>query len=111
MSDQLCLLRQAPGSPNRLVEALRSVRGWITARQLLTRLGLPDDEHHRRLLRAWAHQSDEVLSGQRGYCHLAHANADDVHHAAAWLESQAMEMLDRARRLRCRAHKAIHTGL
>lgn len=90
--------------------AVRHAGGWILARDLLRRTGLEDTEHARRHLRALAAQSDAILSGQRGYCHLANATPEDIHHAAAWLESQAREMMQRAIRLRRRAHAAIHTG-
>lgn len=90
--------------------AVRQAGGWILARDLLRRAGLEDTEHARRHLRALAAQSDAILSGQRGYCHLANATPEDIHHAAAWLESQAREMMQRAVRLRRRAHSAIHTG-
>jgi hypothetical protein len=90
--------------------AVRAAGGWVLARDLLRRAGLDDTEPARRHLRALAAAADTIISGQRGYCHLDHAAPQDIHHAAAWLESQARAMLRRAIRLQHHAHAALHRG-
>jgi len=86
---------------------LEQSRGWMLARQILRQCGLPPDESHRRWLRGLAEQSQRVLSGQRGYCDIAHASLEELHHAAAWLESQSRKMAQRAIHLRQAAHRKI----
>lgn len=81
--------------------------GWLLARQVLVQCGLLPDEGHKRWLRSLAAASRVILSGQRGYCHLDHASVEELHHAAAWMESQAGEMQRRAIHIRQAAHRKI----
>ena len=70
--------------------------------------GRPVTESNRRMLRAIAEASAGwILSGQRGYKHMVHASAEEVDHAAAWLERQAQKMSRRACALRRRAHQVF----
>ena len=61
-----------------------------------------------RATRALASSSRWIISGQRGYKHLECATAEEVQHAASWLESQAKKMSDRACAIRRNAHRIIH---
>jgi hypothetical protein len=88
-------------------EVLRRAGGWILARQVLIQSGLVPDEGHKRWLRGLAAGSQLILSGQRGYCHLENASVEELHHAAAWLESQARQMQRRAIHLRQAAIRKI----
>jgi hypothetical protein len=88
-------------------ELLRRAGGWLLASQILIRCGLPIGEVNKRRLRALAARSQLILSGQRGYCHLDHASVEELHHAAAWMESQARQMQRRAIHLRQAAHRMI----
>jgi hypothetical protein len=81
--------------------------GWVLGRQILTDAGQPAVDSTLRWLRRLAAVSHAIISGQRGYCHLDHATTDEIHHAAAWLESQAAEMQARAIRLRQAAHRRV----
>ncbi|MBM3878577.1 MAG: hypothetical protein FJ387_02505 [Verrucomicrobia bacterium] len=106
-SPQLSLFREPRESPNvaYLERMLHEARGWLTAAQLADRVGGMWDE---RKIRSMAHAaSPDVISGQRGYRHIAHATAEEIQHAAAWLESQAGEMLARAQQIRRRGHQMV----
>lgn len=72
-------------------------RGWLTAAQIVTALGLPEGESGKRQVRAAAEASGgELISGQDGYKLTAEATPDELHHASAWLESQGRTMIARA---------------
>jgi hypothetical protein len=76
-------------------------RGWQTARQIAELEGWSDRE-----CRAAAEASDgEIITGQKGYKLLAEATPEEVHHAAAWLESQGRKMIDRAVAIRRLYHR------
>lgn len=75
---------------------------WMTARDIqFTTQGSVIDRDIRQV----ASESCKIISGQKGYKHIAHATAEEVNHAANWLESQAKKMSDRACALRREAHK------
>jgi len=85
---------------------LRENKGWHTATEILTTLGRQgNDEVGKRWLRRLAADSTWILSGQSGYKALEHATAEEIDHAANWLEHQAKEMSDRAGGIRRNAHK------
>ena len=74
---------------------------WHTARQLQNATGLPD-----RMARMCAEASEgRVISGQHGYKLTACATPGEIHHACAWLQSQAARMIDRARQIRLAQHR------
>jgi len=52
-----------------------------------------------------ASECENIISGQRGYKHIAHATPEEINHAANWLESQAKKMSERACAIRRNAHK------
>ena len=91
-------------------ERMRLERGlivaptWLKADYLCTMLEWSD-----RKLRAVASTSDKVISGQRGYRHIAHATMAEVSHAVNWLRHQATEMNARAMRIE-RAYHRRDTG-
>lgn len=103
---ELPLFRTTPADPN--VQWLESIlderRGWLTAREIAAASG---DRVDDRQVRALAAASPSIISGQRGYRHLRHASAEEIDHAASWLESQARAMLDRSVRIRRRAHELV----
>lgn len=94
--------RPPAGEMNWLEKLLFERKGWMTARaiQLATQGSAID-----RDIRQVASDSCKIISGQKGYKHLAHATAEEVNHAANWLESQAKKMSERACALRREAHK------
>lgn len=97
-----------PDHPNvrLLVRTLTDAPDWLFAADIIEKWGLPDSEHNRRMIRALAEAaSPEALSGQRGYRWIGHATAEEVNHAAGWLEAQAKKMSDRACAIRRRAHQ------
>ena len=90
------------------VEFLKGQSGWVSSPEILAGLGRNDGESQRRILRAWAEGAEgEVLSGQKGYCHITRATAEEIHHAASWLESQGKKMLGRGLAIRRRAHGLV----
>ncbi len=91
-----------------LVRHLRATPGWFLAADLCRAIGQPADEDGKRHIRRLASDCPQILSGQRGYCHLDHAAVDEITHAAAWLEHQAKTMGERAARLRRAGHARMN---
>jgi len=87
-----------------LEDYLRRARVWLTASELSL---ATDGRLSDRDLRALASASAWVISGQKGYKALEHATPEEIDHAAAWLESQAKKMSDRAGAIRRNAHRRI----
>lgn len=85
-----------------LENLLKGAGCWMTAKDILLTVG---GRVHDRDLRELASASEWVISGQKGYKHMSHATAEEIHHARAWLESQAKKMGDRAGKLRSNCHK------
>jgi hypothetical protein len=78
---------------------------WLTAAQLLVKLGEAPTDSKKRQLRELANASDgKIISGQRGYRHIRHATLEEIEHAANWLEHQAVQMGARARSIRRLRH-------
>src|SRR5690242_12069544 len=75
-----------------LESVLKAVQGWLTAEHILYHLGRATTDSNKRWLRELASQSQWIISGQRGYKHIEHATAEEIEHAANWLESQAKKM-------------------
>lgn len=89
-----------------LENVLKAARGWLTSKDILcTTLGQDVTDGRQRWLRELASGSAWIISGQRGYKHIEHATAQEVEHAANWLESQAKKMSERAGGIRRNAHK------
>lgn len=109
ISDPQPELFSAPVAPARDVAWLENFldggKIWFTAADILLSLGRPPSDANKRWLRELASNSGYILSGQRGYRHIRHATAEEIHHACAWMESQARLMGERAGRLRRNAHK------
>jgi len=85
-----------------LENLLKGANCWMTAADIMqTVVGRLGD----RDVRALASQSAWIISGQKGYKHVEHATPEEIHHCAAWLESQAKLMGERAGRIRSSAHK------
>jgi len=103
---QLSLFEANSDNPNlrSLEYYLDTARAWLTANQLGERM---PQQFTDRQLRALAAASDRIISGQRGYRHIRHATAEEVTHAANWLEHQAKEMGERAQRIRRAAHALV----
>lgn len=87
-----------------LENILRDAGCWMTAKDLILST---HGKTHERNLRELASASDWIISGQKGYLHLQHASAEEITHAANWLESQAKKMSDRAGKIRRNAHRGI----
>ncbi len=88
-----------------LENTLRGAGCWMTSGDILLSINLAKSDDSKRWLRELASASVWILSGQKGYKHIEHASAEEIHHAASWLESQAKKMADRAGALRHNAHK------
>lgn len=89
-----------------LVKWLREHRGWHLAGEILAAWSMKDSDQTRRFLRKLAEESNgEVISGQAGYKWIGHATAEEVNHAANWLERQASLMGSRAGAIRRKAHE------
>lgn len=102
----LFLVKPGHGGVEKLIEALKTHGDWWHAAQILEEWQMPNTDHNRRYLRALAEAaSPELLSGQRGYKWIGHATAEEVNHAAGWLEAQARKMAERACSYRRRAHQ------
>lgn len=94
--------RPVDAEMNWLEKLLFEGRCWMTARDIqFTTKGSVIDRDIRQV----ASDSCKIISGQKGYKHIAHATPEEVNHAANWLESQAKKMSDRACGLRREAHK------
>ena len=104
---QLSLFAPPPDDPNIkwLESLLESRAALLTAAQVLAAAGQDDADWRRRSVRALAQASDWIISGQRGYKHLAHATAEEASHFVGWMESQARLMTQRAERVRRNAHR------
>jgi hypothetical protein len=79
-------------------------RGWVNARTIAADIKL-NDRDARALAEASA---GAILSGQQGYKLTSQATPDEVHHATAWLESQARKMAQRAQRIRQYFHRSAY---
>lgn len=75
---------------------------WMSARDIIhtTKGGVIDRE-----IRQVASDSKKIISGQKGYKHVAHATAEEVNHSANWLISQGKKMIRRGIAQRNEAHK------
>lgn len=86
---------------------LKQHPAWFTAADLCRSAGWKQNEDGKRHIRQLASASEWIASGQRGYKHLQHATADEIHRSASWMESQAKNMSRRACRLRRQAHRLV----
>jgi hypothetical protein len=85
-----------------LEELLLNAGCWMTAKDIsLTTGGRVLDRDIRQV----ASETSNVISGQKGYRHIRCSTAEEINHAANWLESQADKMGKRARAIRRRAHQ------
>ena len=67
-----------------------------------------DDGTNVEICRVLANASEgRIVTGQKGYQSASNATADEIHHAAAWLEHQAKEMIRRATSIRNMAHRRL----
>jgi hypothetical protein len=85
-----------------LEKLLFESRCWMTAGdiQLTTKGSVIDRE-----IRQVASESCRIISGQKGYKHIAHATPEEVNHSANWLISQGKKMIKRGIGQRTEAHK------
>lgn len=75
---------------------------WMSARDImLTTAGRVIDREIRQL----ASDCPRIITGQKGYKHLAHATPEEINHAANWLVSQGKKMIKRGIAIRSQAHK------
>ena len=89
---------------DRLEELLYRTRAWLTAKEIVC---FSCGSVNEREIRSHASESSEIISGQKGYKHVACATPDEISHAANWLESQAKKMSERACAIRRRAHQLV----
>ena len=99
---QLTLLPTEKAKRDTVFEArLRQHRDWMTALDLCNGFGISQmfttTDAARREIRLWASKSTRVISDQKGYKHIANATEDEVKHFVAWMRSQAIKMMTRAR--------------
>ncbi len=106
---QLSLLEQPQHAEDADTAWLESLldghKSWMTSGEILRRLFNDATENKQRWLRELASGSVWIISGQRGYKNIRHATAEEIEHAANWLESQAKKMSDRAGGIRRNAHR------
>jgi hypothetical protein len=82
---------------------------WLTAAQLLLKIGDTPTESNKRKLRELASASNgKIISGQKGYRHIRHADVDEILHARNWLIHQAKAMSDRASEILHQYHQLPH---
>jgi hypothetical protein len=87
-----------------LENLLRGSGCWMTANDIsYTTRG----KAHERILRELASASDQIISGQKGYKHVAHATAEEIAHASNWLMSQGKKMIKRGIAIRRAGHQRI----
>lgn len=85
--------------------------GWLTADDVLVRLGYYPDESRKRWLRHLSELADgQIISGQAGYRATRHATVEEIHHAAAWLRHQAQRMDAKASAILRAGHELINQG-
>lgn len=93
-----------------VVAVLDQEMDWLTAAQLLVKLGEAPSETNKRKLRELANASaGKIISGQKGYRHIRHASPEEITHAANWLEHQAKQMAERALEIRRTYHSLPHS--
>jgi hypothetical protein len=106
---QPTLFDPPPASPDSEVAWLEKLLvgnvGWMTSREIVQCRLRPVNDDNRRWVRELASASEWIISGQKGYLHIQHAKAEEIHHACAWMESQAAKMAKRAGRIRANGHK------
>lgn len=106
MTDQLPLrmFQAAPedGNVRELERLLLEYRGWMSSSLIGSKTGWNSDK-----VNALARASADVISGQLGYKHLAHATAEEQRHFANSLVSRIRELGKRLTRFRRRAHARI----
>ena len=77
---------------------------WMTARDImLTSTGSVLDRDIRQI----ASESTKIISGQKGYKHIAHASMEEIDHASNWLISQGKKMIKRGIATRRYAHQIL----
>lgn len=80
---------------------------WMTARDIiLTTKGKVID----REIREVASESKMIISGQKGYKHVAHATTAEVNHCRNWLMSQGKKMIRRGLAIQRYAHQVLGAG-
>lgn len=104
--DQL-LLRPFQASPTdqyvvELERLLRERGDWMLRREIEALKGWGEKK-----IRDLASASDNIISGQLGYKHTEHATIEELDHCSNWIESQGKRMVERAQRLRRRAHQLV----
>lgn len=106
---ELQMFESAPtdGNVEWLERLLKARAEWMTAVEVCRAAGRAESDDQKRYVRQLASASQWILSGQSGYRHITQATAEEINHAANWLESQAKKMADRACRLRRNAHRIV----
>jgi hypothetical protein len=93
-----------------IITILDQEQTWLTAAQLLVKLGEAPTDSKKRVLRELANASQgKIISGQKGYKHIRHATPEEITHAANWLRHQAKEMDARATEILKQYHAIPHT--
>ena len=82
-------------------------RDWLTAAEILQRIGRPVTDDNKRWVRNVANRAECVLSGpgSPGYKHMKHCKIEDIVHYARALIAQGKEMIRRGIKLIRNAHK------
>lgn len=81
---------------------LHGAQCWMTAKDIMLTVA---GRVHDRDIRELASSSKKIISGQRGYKHVAHATAAEIDHSANWLISQGKKMIRRGIGQRRYAHE------
>jgi hypothetical protein len=110
MQVELPLFEAQPDDPTvqQFVALLSRADAWMTAAQVLGQMRLLNTDANRRLVRAWAEAAEDVvISGQKGYRHVAKATPEEIAHFSNWMLSQGKKMIRRALNTRRHAHTLV----
>lgn len=71
-------------------------KDWMTATEILTVMGLPATDSHKRSIRAIASDSEgKIAGGQKGYKLVTQMTREEYNHYRNWMKSQADDMTAR----------------
>jgi hypothetical protein len=108
MTTQLEMPLPAPDTQDvdLLVNLLDHHGGWLSAADCCKLFQRTPNENSKREIRKMVEKSNGwIISGQKGYCHLCHASAEEANHAENWIEHQAKLMGDKVRAIRRNRHQ------
>jgi len=82
-----------------LERILNQSADWVKADEILNAMMMVKTANHRRWLRAVAHESGWIISGNDGYKHVAHASAAEMRGFVGRIRTQVESMSERLSRV------------